>query len=50
VRIRGTPAALVGYAQAPDAAQAIKEAITKYGISNPLVQLRLAAQRVKEID
>jgi hypothetical protein len=36
--------------QAPDTAQAIKEAIARYGISNPQVQARLAAQRVKEID
>ena len=46
--IRATPAAFIGYVQAPDADQAIKEAIAKYEISN-LVQARLAAQRVKEI-
>ena len=34
---------------APDAEQAVKEAIARYGISNPQQQVRLAAQRVKEI-
>jgi hypothetical protein len=32
-RIRSTPAALVGYVEAPDAEQAVKEAIATYGIS-----------------
>jgi hypothetical protein len=49
-RIRATPAALIGYVEAPDADQAIKEAIAKYEISNPHHQARLAAQRVKEIN
>jgi hypothetical protein len=40
---------LIGYVQAPDAEQAVKEAIARYGISNPQDQSRLAAQRVKEI-
>jgi hypothetical protein len=35
--------------QAPDAEQAVKEAIPRYGISNSQEQARLAAQRVKEI-
>jgi hypothetical protein len=48
-RIRSSPAALIGYVQAPDVEQAIKEAIAKYEISNPHAQARLAAQRVKEI-
>jgi hypothetical protein len=48
-RIRSTPAVLIGYVQAPDAEQAVKEAIVRYGISNPQEQARLAAQRVKEI-
>ena len=48
-RIRATPAAFIGYVQAPDADQAIKEAIAKFEISIPHVQTRLAAQRVKEI-
>ena len=48
-RIRATPARLIGYVQAPDAEQAVKEAIARYGIDNPQEQARLAAQRVKEI-
>jgi hypothetical protein len=48
-RIRSTPAVLIGYVQAPDAEQAVKEAIARYGISNPQQQARLAAQRVKEV-
>jgi hypothetical protein len=48
IRIRSTPAALIGYVQAPDADQAIEEAIAKYEIK-PHEQARLAAQRVKEI-
>ena len=31
-RIRATPARLIGYVQAPDAEQAVKEAIARYGI------------------
>ena len=48
-RIRSTPAAFVGYVRAPDADQAVKEAIVKYEISNPHQQARLAAQQAKEI-
>jgi hypothetical protein len=48
-RIRSTPAAFVGYVQAPDAEQAIQGAITQHGITNPHEQARLAAQRVREI-
>jgi hypothetical protein len=48
-KIKSTPARLIGYVQAPDAEQAVKEAIAQYGISNPQEQARLAAQRVKEI-
>jgi hypothetical protein len=48
-RIRSTPARFIGYVQAPDAEQAVKEAIARYGISNPHAQARLAAQCVKEI-
>jgi hypothetical protein len=40
---------LVGYVEAEDAEAAVKEAIARYGISNPHEQARLAAQRVKEI-
>jgi hypothetical protein len=48
-RIRGTPAAFVGYVEAPDAEQAVKAAISQFGISNPHEQARLAAQRVREV-
>jgi len=47
VRIKSTPAAIVGYVQAPDAEQAIKAAIERYEISSPIEQARLAAQCVK---
>ena len=40
-RIRATPARLIGYVQAPDAEQAVKEAIAQYGIDNPQEQARL---------
>jgi hypothetical protein len=48
-RIRSTPAALIGYVEAPVAAQAIKEAIRAFGITDPEQQKRLAAVAVKEI-
>ena len=49
IKIRSTAARLIGYVQAADAEQAVKEAIARYGIDNPEEQARLAAQRVKEI-
>ena len=48
-RASDPPAALIGHVQAPDAERAIKEAITKYEISSPHEQARLAAKRVKEV-
>jgi hypothetical protein len=33
--IKSTPARLIGYVQAPDAEQAVKEAIARYGIDTP---------------
>ena len=48
-RIRSTPAAFIGYVEAPDAEQAIQAAISQYGISNSHKQARLAAQRVREV-
>jgi hypothetical protein len=48
-RIRSTPAALIGHVEAPDAEQAIKEAIRQFGITDREQQKRLAAQLVKEI-
>jgi hypothetical protein len=34
-RLRATPARLIGYVKAEDAEDAIKQAIARYGISNP---------------
>jgi hypothetical protein len=48
-RIRSTPAALIGYVEAPDAEQAIEEAIRAFGITDAEQQRRLAALPVKEI-
>jgi hypothetical protein len=47
---RSTPAALIGDVQAPDAEQAVREAIARYGISNPQEEVRLAAHRVKRLN
>jgi hypothetical protein len=49
IRIKASPAAIVGHVNAPDAEQAIKEAIREFGITDPEQQKRLAAQPVKEI-
>jgi hypothetical protein len=49
IKIRSTPAALVGYFAATNADDAIKAAIAERGIGDPLTQSRLAAQRVREI-
>ena len=49
IKIRSTPAALVGYFTAANADDAIKRAIVEREISDPLTQSRLAAQRVREI-
>jgi len=46
VRIKGTPAAVIGHVKAADAASAIEEAIKRFGISEPEQQRRLAARRV----
>jgi hypothetical protein len=46
-RIRGTPAAFVGFVEATDAESAIKEAIKRFGITDPVQQERLAARRVR---
>jgi hypothetical protein len=48
-RIRSTPAAFIGHVEAPDAEEAVKEAIRKFGITDPDQQKRLAAQPVKEV-
>jgi hypothetical protein len=49
IKIRSTPAALVGYFTAASADDAIKRAIVEREISDPLTQSRLAAQKVREI-
>jgi hypothetical protein len=46
-RIRASPAALIGYVDAPDQEQAIKAAIREFGITNPEHQKRLVAQRME---
>ena len=46
-RIKGTPAAVLGHVEAPDADSAIKEAIKKFEITDPEQQQRLAARPVK---
>jgi hypothetical protein len=49
IKIRSTPAALVGYFTAADADQAIKAAIGRYEINDPHQQAKVAAQKVREI-
>jgi hypothetical protein len=49
IRIKRTPAALVGYVNAPDKDQAIKKAIESFGVKDPLQQSRLYAIKVKEV-
>jgi len=46
-RIKGTPAAVVGYVEAADADSAIKAAIERFEITDPEQQRRLAARPVK---
>jgi hypothetical protein len=45
VRIKKSPAAEIGIVEAPEAESAIKEAIKKYEIKDPMMQSRLAAYR-----
>ena len=47
VRIKGTPAALIGHVEAADAESAIAEAIRLFHITDPEQQKRLAARRVR---
>jgi hypothetical protein len=42
--IKSTPAALVGYVDAPDAESAVKRAIEQFEIKDPQKQRRLIAQ------
>jgi hypothetical protein len=46
-RIKGTPAAILGRINAPDAETAVKEWIEKFGITDPEQQERLVARSVK---
>jgi hypothetical protein len=46
-RIRATPAEFIGYVEAPDEEQAIKEAIKQFEIKGAEKQKRLVAGRVK---
>jgi hypothetical protein len=45
--IKGTPALPIAHIEAPDAESAIKEAIKKFGITDPDQQAQLAARRTK---
>ena len=47
VRIKGTPAAILGRVEATDAESAIKEWIEKFEITDPEQQKRLVARPVK---
>jgi hypothetical protein len=44
-RIKSTPAVTLGHVEAPDAESAIREAIKRFGITDPEQQKRLAARR-----
>jgi len=46
-RIKGTPAAILGRIEAPDAETAIKKWIETYDITDPEQQRRLVARPVK---
>jgi hypothetical protein len=45
-RILGTPVEFIGYVEAPNEAEAIRQAIKQYGIADAEKQKRLVAQRV----
>jgi hypothetical protein len=45
-RIKASPAAMIGYVEAPDEEQAIRAAIREYRITDLEHQRRLAAQRM----
>jgi hypothetical protein len=49
IRLKKTPAALLGYVNATDQAQAIKKAIESFGVTDPIQQSRLSAIKVKEV-
>jgi hypothetical protein len=45
--LKGTPAAVIGHVEAPDAESAIAKAIEEFHITDPKQQKRLAARRVR---
>jgi 1,2-phenylacetyl-CoA epoxidase PaaB subunit len=49
VRLKKSPAALIGYVNAPDQKQAIAKAIDAFGITDPQRQARLSAYKVREV-
>jgi hypothetical protein len=49
IRLKKTPAALLGYVNAPDQAEAIRKAIVSFGVTDPTQQSRLSAVKVKEV-
>jgi hypothetical protein len=49
IRLKKTPAALLGYVNAHDQEQAIKKAIESFGVRDPQQQSRLSAIKVKEV-
>jgi 1,2-phenylacetyl-CoA epoxidase PaaB subunit len=49
IRIKKTPAALVGYVNAPDKEEAIKKAIESFGVRDPQQQSPLSAIKIKEV-
>jgi hypothetical protein len=44
-RLKSTPAALLGYLEAPDEKSAIRKAILEFGITNPQTAKKLLARR-----
>jgi hypothetical protein len=43
IRLKKTPATLIGYVNAPDQEQAIKKAIESFGVKDPHQRSRLSA-------
>ena len=46
-RLKASPAALIGYVEAPDQYTAIRTAIREFAITNPEHQKRLVAQQAE---
>jgi|GraSoiStandDraft_4_1057263.scaffolds.fasta_scaffold2489546_1 hypothetical protein len=49
VRLKKSPAALIGYVNAPNQEQGIKKAIESFGIRDPQHQSRLSAYKIREV-